>query len=192
MGIVGLNKLNFKAIFPWLVLFSYIIVFSVGTLGQRQEAKTKLKRYGRIDVNKPTLYISFLSAETEKDKKAVDQKERAYRLRLHNNTYWTIYYYIALEDNKAIGPTMIYDVEDKEGNSVYRFPVGHVLFQQNLLPGKKVSFDVKEEYLMKGRRLYVEYNYEWESRKGEASYSTEPNHRVYFYHYNLPDYLRGK
>ena len=115
------DKVDYRVLFSWLMLFTFIIVFSVGAFGQRRGATAKKKHYGRIDMNKPTLYLAFVSTQIIKDKKGMDDKENKYKLTLHNNTSWAIYYYIALEDNKAAHPTMIYDVESKEKNIIYRF-----------------------------------------------------------------------
>ena len=57
---------------------------------------------------------------------------------------------------------------------------GHVCSLITLPPGKSILFSVPRETLCKNLRIYLLFNYSWETRNGFVS-GNEPEHRVYFY-----------
>jgi hypothetical protein len=48
-----------------------------------------------------------------------------------------------------------------------------------LLSGRSFTFKVKREHLVSPRRVYLSFQYEWET-EDHGGYPTEPEHRVYF------------
>jgi hypothetical protein len=57
-----------------------------------------------------------------------------------------------------------------------------------LPPGRSVIFVVPREHLAENLRVYVPYNYEWETSESDFG-SGEPEHRVYFHASDLPNEL---
>jgi hypothetical protein len=57
---------------------------------------------------------------------------------------------------------------------------GHVCSSITLRPGKSLLFSVPRETLCKNLRIYLVFNYAWETQEGFVA-GNEPEHRVYFY-----------
>lgn len=185
MDIRDRSKIRFDIIYSGILAIIFLGGFAEKAVSQNHSSTSKKKIYGRLDVNKPTIYINFIGRDKEKTVDTKNDLDNKLKLALCNNTSWEIFYYVALEDNQAKHPTTIYDVEDKEGHIIYRFPVRHVLIQKSIPPGKKIFFSIKEKNFIIGSRLFVEFNYKWESRNGVSPYATEPNHKVFFSYSDL-------
>jgi len=54
--------------------------------------------------------------------------------------------------------------------------------------GDFIRFSVPERFLKRPYKVYTTYNYPWEL-DGDQLGSNEPQHHVYFYYSDLPDYV---
>lgn len=116
-------------------------------------------------------------------------------LRLHNNTHWaielttrefymgsrTVMHRTANGSNvPGLGEGMeinaVYEVAEATGSvvSVRESDVG-TFFTSILPPGRSVLFSVRHEYLSGGRKIYINFRYEWEQGNHVGR---EPTHRI--------------
>ena len=155
-------------------------------------SQNKAESTGRIDPDKPTVYLNY-----------VCQDEKKIYLRMHNNTIW----HVGIWAEKSYFPTKK-PIQLGNGNKGYAIPSDedvpihyHVEKdelenQKNIkLPsqqdhsyipgggriatGDSILFSVPIEHLRKGLKIFVELSYEWELTKS-GDVSKEPAHRVYF------------
>jgi hypothetical protein len=130
------------------------------------------------------------------------------RFRLHNNTRWAISF---STDSLYVGPktaplrlsggrgalglrdgvevNIRYGIEPEPGrNSIANLPMLDRIdvYSTSWLPsGHSVTFIVPREHAVRDTRVYVSFNYEWETTEGDNG-SSEPEHRVYFRSSDLP------
>jgi len=154
------------------------------------------------------------AADPPGDQKSADEGKtiRGFRLRLHNNTHWAISFptdslylgakttafrlcdgrgAIGLRDGIEVNAR--YEVEVLAGRDGVRRPrVANRLDVSStswIPPGGSVLFVVSSDYLSAPLAIYVPFNYEWETDNGHVR-GDEPQHRVYFYSWNLPENVR--
>jgi len=134
-------------------------------------------------------------------------------LRLRNNTLWAIGFpteslYLGpattawrlcdgtgvlglrdgIEVNGRYEGELLEDARTPTANQVAKPPhLGRtdVLSTSWLPPGRSVIVPVLREHLKDGLAIYLPFNYEWETEKRHVR-GGEPQHRVYFYSWNLP------
>src|SRR5205085_2690623 len=56
-------------------------------------------------------------------------------------------------------------------------------------PKEFIKFAVPLKFLSENLKVSTEFNYPWEFEKGRLRHN-EPKHRVYFYYFDMPDYLK--
>jgi hypothetical protein len=135
------------------------------------------------------------------------------RFRLHNNTRWAISFstdslYVGskttplpLDDGRGVlglrdgaEVNIRYGVEAEPGaETKIPLPRDRIdVYSTSWLPsGRSVTFVVPREYGVKGRRIYVSFNYQWETTERDNG-SSEPEHRAYFRMADLPRNIAEK
>lgn len=56
-------------------------------------------------------------------------------------------------------------------------------------PKEYIKFGVPVRFLSENLKVYTEFSYPWEFENGKLK-SSEPRHRVYFYYFDMPNYVR--
>jgi len=132
-------------------------------------------------------------------------------LRFHNNSCWAISFptdslYIGpkttllrlndgrgvLAPREGLEVNVQYQAEPEPGVASVSLPIirrADVLSNTWLASGRSVIFAVSREHLKKDLRVYVPFNYEWETAEHDSG-GGEPEHRVYFRASDLPKKLQ--
>lgn len=153
----------------------------------------RVERDVRISKQQPTIYITFEGIG----------REREIWLRLHNNTRWrlelptvamywgmdfvpyrlTDEYRLAGRGKGAVAKPR-YHVEERGGAPVSTSQTDRP-FGAYVSPGRTVLFNVSEEHLSEGRKIYLTFRYEWEHGQGYER-ARDPVHRAEFDSSQLP------
>lgn len=195
------------------LLLALLIVCSLSAICLPQQVNSPAPSGDiRISKDHPAIYLTFErrgkainpmgsrlaeAGETSKSK----EKGEDYWLRLHNNSRWAILFPTwSLYVGKRVSPIRLSDggsvlglSDDMEVNARYTVveddsrivPYGGDSYSQSWLPpGRSVIFSVSREHLLKGRSIYIYFNYEWE--RGEVySNNLSPEHRSMYWSYRL-------
>ena len=182
-----------KLIAIFMVACSLIMVASA----QRRRTHT-VERDVRIRKTRPTVYITFegfgkvgnsWEANTLKTKEAGKSREEEQYvwLQLHNNTRWVIHF-PTIDLFMTLGGVTVkhphYQVEEQNGT---RAPVNQADqgYSTSLRPGYSAFFPISKEHLSDGRKIYINFGYQWEY-DNVLSPLVEPIHRVEFGSDKLP------
>jgi hypothetical protein len=182
-----------KLIAIFMVACNLIMVASA----QRRRTHTVVRDV-RIRKTHPTVYITFegfgkvgnsWEANTLKTKEAGKSREEEQYvwLRLHNNTRWVIHF-PTIDLFMTLGGVTVkhprYQVEEQNGT---RAPVNQADkgYSTSLRPGYSAFFPISKEHLSDGRKIYINFGYQWEY-DNVLSPLVEPIHRVEFGSDKLP------
>jgi hypothetical protein len=163
-----------------------------------------------LDKEKPSVYIEFEqfgkaddwqnSKLAEKSKKPEIKKGDDVWLRLYNNSCWDIQFrtlsaYMRLVPDPSnpgkvnlasdildgTAANVSYVSKERDGKFV---PWGGDSFSMSYLPsGRSLVFPVYRTHLVKGRSVYMEFTYGWETK--QFSNNLAPEHRAFFWGYRL-------
>ena len=159
-----------------MVMMAMLVVGTTGAL--RQEGATWRKADIYLDSNRPSVFIDFVRVEKSSGKGWV-------WLRLYNNTRWEIRYKadpIHLKERGVDAENVRYENSSKDGRSTSG---GDMVRVEDLQPGEFIYFRVplsKIDY--RGWMISVDFEFGWEDTHNE------PQHRVHFSYFDLPQGLR--
>jgi hypothetical protein len=160
-----------------------------------------------IAKDKPAVYITFereaefspaagrmASGGSEGEQKPSGEKVQGIWLGLHNNTRWAISFPTeSLYLGAKTAPLRLCDGNGalglREGTEVTALTRSDLFSVSFLPPGGSVIFFVPRSYLKGPLAIYLLFAYEWEMENGHTR-ADEPEHRVYFRSWNLPEHLR--
>jgi len=196
-------------------LYVLIAAFAISVSAQQKSVQHPNQDV-RISKSHPTVYISFVKAGQAEPLYTGESNERIW-LKLHNNTRWKLRLDLNGSPGKAYGVEIPYSVKTTpRDREIIMFPRvrahippgvdmpereavdtsesrkddcdqldffhgGHLFTLFKLQPGKSLIFTVPREYLCKRSYICVNYEYEWELD------SQEPEHKVCFYGYEIPE-----
>jgi len=174
-----------------IISYSLILIcLSFNFVAQTQDKKGEQYKDVRVNVSKPSVYITFEKSAKRKPLHQGESDEGIW-LRLHNNNIWSINFRVNGVPNKSYGDyTIPYGVEKlpewkmliKEDDVPIGNLGGHVHSVIDLEPGKSFLFSIPKEHLADGLKISVEFKYSWEK---DFSYDG-PKHIVYYSSEDLP------
>jgi len=184
------------------VIATFIVVCNLVVVGSAQRRRPlRVEQDVRIRKHLPTVYITFegfgkagnsSEANKLKNKQPSTSREAGYIwLRLLNNTRWviqipTVDLFLTLGGVRVVHPR--YQVEEENGT---RARVNEVDRQEftTLRPGSSAVFPVPKEHLSDGRKIYINFSYQWEN-ENVLNPLFEPVHIVEFGSNKLPQDAR--
>jgi len=199
------------------LVWLHILIAAIAIPVSAQQKSDRHPNDARVSKNHPTVYISFVKAGQAEPLHTGESNERIWlklhnntrwKLRLALDGYpgkaygVEIFYSVKTVPRdreivmlpKLVRPQIPPGVESPKRedvdtsetrkddcDSLDLFHGGHLFTVFNLHPGKSLTFTVPREYLCKRSYICVNFEYEWESD------SQEPEHKVCFYGYQIPD-----
>ncbi|HEX8162592.1 MAG TPA: hypothetical protein VF538_12005 [Pyrinomonadaceae bacterium] len=142
--------------------------------------------------NQPTVYLSI---DHTGPRKPLYEEEsgNGIWLKLHNNTLWPIVFPVFGVSKEWGDLGMFYDIEfegEQKSRAITPLPrgykLGHVSTLFTLPSGRSVVFSIPREHLVKGLKICVNFNYNWEASERGWVRDDEPKHYVYFYGSDVP------
>lgn len=164
----------------YLATFLVITFLAIG-LPVKDLAQSNKSSQPRLDVTRPTVYLSF--EDVAKDSNTATE---VIRLRFHNNTRFSIYFNILPEKPISGDLRISYDIESEPGYPPINLNKGDIFIGNKLNKGESKTFTVPLTHLSKGYSVYVKFNYDWETPANKISFISEPQHRAYIHYYQIP------
>ena len=172
-----------------VLLLASVLIFAPFTYSQEKNVILNTgKRDARIDLSKPTIYLSFERYDEDK----------FIWFRLHNNSHWNISFrtddafYGLVSDSStwSVGRDafgLLDGAKVKPQYTVERLPeqtpmdnLGCVSSESWLPSGRSVIFEIPRKGFESFNKLRIIFKYEWETE------GYEPTHRVTFEGWELP------
>jgi len=176
-----------------LILTFFIFSLSFVCLAQTNDKTPSACNDVRLDVRKPSVFITF-EKFGERIPTREDESKEGIWLRLHNNTKWKIYLKTYGADNEKDEYQVSHEVQRMPGFEWKRkeseLPIGYRIIKnyrvREVESGKSILFSIPKENLADGLAVVVSFSYEWELL-GDSGGDLSIQHQAPFWATDLPN-----